>query len=306
MGFLFSLIIIGYLLGKIKAVPDNTAQVLSKLENNVFVPALVLGTFMENFTLAKMTDYGSLVIGGLIVQLIMIPIAIGTSNLLSKDSYIRKIYTYGLCFSNFGFMGNAVVKSIFGDEVFLEYLIFVIPFWTFIYVWAVPKLLIPNESSDKSVWSKIKPFINPMFIAMIIGMILGLTSLKLPAFVTTSVKTLGDCMSPVAMILTGVTVSKIDIAKTFKKLSIYLVSIVRLIAIPALAIAALYFLPLQKTLEICIVCGLSMPLGLNTIVVPGAYGLDTSEASGMALISHLLSCLSIPLVFMAAEVLLFS
>ena len=124
MGFLFALILIGYVIGKLKAVPDNTAQVLSKLENNVFVPALVLGTFMENFTLAKMTDYGALLICGLIVQIIMIPFAIGVSKALTKDTYIRKIYTYGLCFSNFGFMGNAVVKSIFGDAIFLEYLIF--------------------------------------------------------------------------------------------------------------------------------------------------------------------------------------
>ena len=48
--YLFTFIVIGYILGKFKIIPDNSATVLSKLENNLFVPALVLGTFIKNFT----------------------------------------------------------------------------------------------------------------------------------------------------------------------------------------------------------------------------------------------------------------
>ena len=44
-----------------------------------------------------------------------------------------------------------------------------------------------------------------------------------------------------------------------------------------------------------------MPLGLNTLVIPAAYGKDTSAAAGMALVSHLLSCITIPLVFLLME-----
>ncbi len=35
MGFLFLIILIGYILHKLKAIPNGTASVLSKLENNV-------------------------------------------------------------------------------------------------------------------------------------------------------------------------------------------------------------------------------------------------------------------------------
>jgi predicted permease len=47
-----------------------------------------------------------------------------------------------------------------------------------------------------------------------------------------------------------------------------------------------------------------MPLGLNTLVIPAAYGKDTSAAAGMALVSHFLSCISIPLVFLLMETIL--
>jgi predicted permease len=47
-----------------------------------------------------------------------------------------------------------------------------------------------------------------------------------------------------------------------------------------------------------------MPLGLNSVVIPGAYGLDTSAAAGMALISHVLSCISIPAIFMLFDMIM--
>ena len=49
---------------------------------------------------------------------------------------------------------------------------------------------------------------------------------------------------------------------------------------------------------LCALCSLAMPLGLNTIVIPSALGKDTTDAAGMAVISHLLSAISIPLIFM--------
>ena len=45
-------------------------------------------------------------------------------------------------------------------------------------------------------------------------------------------------------------------------------------------------------------CFACMPMGLNAIVVPAGYGKDTTDAAGLALVSHLLSVITIPLMFM--------
>ena len=45
--FLVGLIVIGYILVKTKVLSGDSASVLSKLENNVFIPALVMKTFIE-------------------------------------------------------------------------------------------------------------------------------------------------------------------------------------------------------------------------------------------------------------------
>lgn len=295
--FLFGFIIIGYILVKLKVLPENSAAVLSKLENNVFIPALVMGTFIENFTPQRISTAWKLLAVSFLVALTAIPFAYLFSKLVTKDNYIRKIYTYGLSFSNFGFMGNAVVSTLFPD-IFFEYLIFTLPLWMLIYLWGAPTLLISESGKKQTLKESLKSFINPMFIAMLIGIIIGLTGLKLPDFLVSIISVSGDCMSPVAMLLTGMVVSTISLKKTFTNARIYIISIVRLIIMPLLFIAVASFIDIPKTIFICALCTLAMPLGLNTIVIPSAYGKDTSVAAGMAVISHLLSVVTIPIIFM--------
>lgn len=293
---LFLLIAMGYIVAKLKVVPENSDTVLSKLENNLFVPALVLGTFASNFTLEKLTSAWKLFGVSFLICLVMIALAILVARCCSKDSYIRNIYTYGLAFSNFGFMGNAVVSAVFPD-MFVDYLIFTMPLWTMIYLWGVPCLLIPSGEGKQTLKSRLKSFANPMFAAMLIGIAIGLIGIPLPSFLTQVVDVTGACMSPVAMLLTGITVARMDLKKILSLKSIYVVSLVRLLVFPLLFIGVFALVPAAENIVVCAVCSLAMPLGLSTIVVPRGYGKDTSVAAGMTLVSHLLSAATIPVVF---------
>ncbi|MBE6552245.1 MAG: hypothetical protein E7665_08940 [Ruminococcaceae bacterium] len=316
MEFLFFLIIVGFIIVKAGILPDSTAKLLSKMESYIFIPALVMGTFNENCTAQKLTSSLSFIYAGSITIVISIIIAFTFGRFFSKDKYLRKIYTYGLAYSNYGFMGNAVVSALFPD-LFMDYLLFTLPFSLLVYALIIPALLMPKqekESPDNKnilsvIFTKLKSVMNPMLIGMFIGMILGLTELPRPAFFDTAVSTLGSCMSPIAMLLTGMTVAKIDLKKTFKTIPIYILSFIRLIVIPLIAIGVIFafsklFSPISNELSICILASLAMPLGLNTVVIPGSWGGDTTDAAGMALISHLLSCITIPFIFLVFDILL--
>lgn len=308
MAFLFSFILLGYILSKLNLIPDNAQTTLSKLENYLFIPALVLGTFIDNFTVATLSTAWRLLLSSLILAGVMILISIPASRLCSKDKYERNIFLYGLVFSNFGFMGNAVVSALFPD-VFLEYIIFTLPLWTLIYVWGAPVLLIGNNSKKAKLSQRLKSFLNPMFICMLIGMVIGILNIKLPAFFSSAVSAASSCMSPVAMLLTGMTLAKSNLGKLIRIKSVYLVSVFRLIVYPVLFLGVGFlakktgFVSFGDTFYICALCSLAMPLGLNTIVIPSAYGKDTTIASGMALVSHLLGCITIPLIFALYQML---
>lgn len=293
---LFSFILLGFVVAKLKAVPENASTVLSKLENTLFVPALVLGTFVKNFTIEKLSTAWKLFLISFVICLVMMLLAVVISKWCTKDRYIRNIYTYGLAFSNFGFMGNAVVNAVF-PAMFLDYLIFTMPLWTMIYLWGVPCLLIPAEEGKQTLKNRLKSFANPMLAAMVVGIAIGLCNIKLPAFLTTVIDVTGSCMSPIAMMLTGITIANMNVKKVLSMKSIYVVSVVRLIVFPLIFIGLFRIMPLAQNIVVCTICSLAMPLGLSTLVIPGGYGKDTSVAAGMAVVSHLLSAVTIPIIF---------
>jgi predicted permease len=193
-------------------------------------------------------------------------------------------------------MGNAVVSALFPNE-FMGYLIFTLPFWTLIYLWGVPTLLI-GGSEKQSLRQRLKNFANPMFVGMLLGMIIGLLSIPIPGFLNSTVSAAGSCMSPIAMLLTGMTIAQFDLKQVLRIKGVYLVTALRLIVFPLLFLGAMLLIPFPKTFATCAICSLAMPLGLNTIIVPSALGKDTRVASGMALVSHVLACITIPVVFL--------
>lgn len=310
MIFLFALILIGFVLSKWNFLPSNSAKTISKLENIIFVPALVMYTFINNCTIAVLSSIWKLLVLAAIMAFLMIGVSIFVAKLCFKEKFLQRIATYGLAFSNFGFMGNAIMNAIF-PEIFFEYTIFTLPFWFMIYLWGVPVLLMPTEETDGKVkfTARLKSFCNPMLVAMLIGLIIGLTGLgaKLPTVIVSGIKVLGDCMSPLAMILTGIAVGQTDVLKLIKKWRIYFTSFIRLLVYPLVVLLILMLLPQNSfftaTFFKCATCVAAMPMGLTAIVVPAAYGKDTSDAAGLAMISHLFSVGTIPLMFMLLETL---
>lgn len=294
-GFLFALIFIGYLLAKLGVVERGAARSLAKLENYVFVPALIIRTFTEKFTVERLVSSWRLMLVCAAILVFTTVISIFIPRLIDKDKYHRNIYTYGFAFSNFGFMGNAVVMTLYPD-IFLEYTLFTLPLWVLLYTWGVPVLLIPKAEGDSSVKSRLKSFVNPMFISLIVAIILGLIGVKFPSWLANAVSVSSDCMSPVAMLLTGIAISTIDLKATLANVKIYIASIIRLLVIPIAFILAAKLLPLSENEYVLSVCMLAMPFGLNTVIIPEAYGKDTTLATGLTLISSLLGCITIPLV----------
>lgn len=305
MAVLFLLISAGYILVKVKILNASASTVLARLVNNVFLPANILVTFTTYCNIEELKNQWQIILASGCLLVVLIIISIILSKLCTKDGYLRKIYTYALSFSNFAFMGYAVVGAIFPPEIDFAYKIFTLPFWIMIYAWGAPVLLMGNDEKGKEllprktrVKQRVKSFINPLFISMIIGIILGITEVKLPKFLNSFIGMSSNCMSPCAMILTGITVSTISLKKTFTDWNIYLVSAIKLILYPALFFVVILIFPgLDKTIVVCCMVMCAMPTGLNTIVIPSAYGKDTSFAGGLAIVSHILSCITIPLVF---------
>ena len=74
--FLFTFIAIGFALAKTKQIPKDSAAVLSKLENMLFIPALVGGTFMKDFTVERLYTMWKLLLVSSVLLAIVVPIVL--------------------------------------------------------------------------------------------------------------------------------------------------------------------------------------------------------------------------------------
>lgn len=295
MMVLFSFMALGYFLNYKGILPLNTSIALSRLETNVLVPCLVFSTFYKYCTLDNLSRKWTYVVFGAIITVVSVIIGILLSKLFSKDGYLQRIYTYSFAVANFSFMGNAVVQGLFGEDVLFDYMIFTLPLCLYVYSFGTASLIPKNSNSNNKFTFKV--FLNPICISMLFGAVAGLTRFFIPSFLVTAITSAGACMSPLAMILTGFVVANFSIKKLLSVKRIYLASILRLIVLPILFVMAFKIFGINDTVIMLTLCATAMPLGLNTVVFPAAYGGDTTPGASMALISHVLSIITIPVMF---------
>lgn len=301
---MFLFIITGFILKKLSLLPDNAGTVLSKLENYVLVPALVLDTFMSYCHIDSLRENYGTILYSLLLLVIALAISLPLSKVFAKErpgsgideAYQRSIYKYALTFGNFAFMGNAVVLGVLGDPGLFKYLLFTLPLNIAVYTWGIMILVPKGEKKE----NPLKNLFNPIFVALILGLILGLLNVKsvLPSFVVTTISNAKACMGPIAMLLTGFIIGGYDIKELIKKKRIYLATVLRLFVIPALMLLVIKAMGATDEVMTLALFAFATPLGLNTIVFPAAFGGDTKTGASMAMISHTLSVISIPLMYL--------
>lgn len=290
---LFIFMALGFFLNKKRLLPLDDSVVLSKLETYAFVPCLVFSVFYKYCTVENFKQKWTYMLYGAAVMAVSLPIGIVLAKFFAKDGYLKKIYTYSFAVANFSFMGNAVVLGVFGERVLFDYMIFTLPLNLYVYSIGMASL-IPTEKGGKI---SVKTFVNPIFIALILGAVCGLLSVPLPKFITTAISSAGACMSPLAMLLTGFVIGEYNLKTLASDKKVYLASVIRLIILPSAFMAVLLLLKTDKDIIRVALCATAMPLGLNTVVFPAAYGGDTTPGAGMALVSHLISVITIPVMF---------
>jgi hypothetical protein len=88
------------------------------------------------------------------------------SKFIGKTNYEKKVYEYSLTISNYAYMGYALMESVFGAEALADMIFFCIPFAIYTYTVGYLKLT-QNKIS-------IKRLINPMTVAIFLGIFFGL------------------------------------------------------------------------------------------------------------------------------------
>lgn len=296
MGLLICLSI-GYILRRFHLEPVNTPMVLSKLEIYVFMPAMVLSSFINSCNIQSLRENLPLFLFGLVCTVCSFFIGRLLCRLFSRDRYEQKIYAYSLSVANFGYIGMPVVASLLGGQGLFEFNIFAICLNMLVYGYLVSSLVPEGKENPKN--DLLRRIFNPVTVAMILGLVLGLTGLsrQLPGFLLNTLDDLSGCVGPVAMLLTGFVVGGFRLPEVLKIKKVYLVSFLRLLVLPMALVGIVWLLGGDKNACLLTMIAFSSALGLNTVVVPATYGGDTHLGAAMALISSVGCVFTLPLLY---------
>lgn len=309
---LFLCMSIGYILCKAKILPLDAGKVMAKLLTWVFSPALSFHAMSTRCTVENFTKGGSYILISLISVTIALTIAILLSRLFVKDnSYERGVYKYALMFGNSGYVGDPLVLALFGVDGLFWYKLVCLPITILIYTWGI-SVLVPQQDGAKG--NNLKRLLNAPMVATLVGIVVGLLGFgdvligaEATTFFGSALNSLKSCYGPVAMLLAGFTVARFDILNMLKNVRVYFATGLRLVVIPVFLIAVLYGIMLllniifgmavDTYILFMLFFAIATPLGLNTVVFPEAFGGDPSTGASMAMISHTLCVISIPLMF---------
>ena len=280
----------GYLLRVSGKLSENAGKILSALSAMIFCPAYNLRNLWLNFTVSKITE-NALILGyGLLITLLFIGLALLLARMLGKPGLERRSLAYAFSIPNYGYFGYPVIEGVFGSAVLSQVLIFVIPLSiatnTYGYL-----LFTPN---GKITWKRL---CNPLILAVVLGIALGLSGIPMPGFIEDALVGAGNCMSPVAMLLAGFVLGAFPLKKLLAGWRGYWVSAIRLLLIPAVFFAGLWICGLRDIWMLLPMTVAAMPLGLNLVVYPESMGMDASENAKMCCVSYLMAIAVLPVLF---------
>ncbi len=295
IGIMFAFIAFGYLLCKRKVITN--AKPLSTVLMWVFLPAVVFDVFYKNFTVKNLTTALPYLIAGLVVMFVCLAVFHPILKRY-KDRITRNTYLYSMMFTNMAYMGFPLIQGVF-PNLYLFFVVFTIGLH--VYIFTVGTVMFAPEGQKLSLKGLLSPIMIALFVGLLCGPIFDLADAKLPSFIEKIIGTAAGCMSPIAMLITGITLARLPLSKLFTCKGVYLFTAIRLLIIPAVfgVIAylchLLFALPIGVVQVTIIYCAL--PMGLNTVVFAEANGGDGTLGAQCAFISHILSLATLPLVF---------
>ncbi len=285
VAILFVFALIGFSLCKANIIDCENSKFLSTLVVWVFLPATSFKSFSTNFTVKYITEKYDIILTSVVIVVIVSTAAFFVSKILTRDAYRRAVYTYSLTVPNSGYMGIPLTQALYGPSMLINVLLFALPINIYLYSIGYCSLI-----KSKLTFKKL---INPPMLAIVIGAVFGLSGLQLPDFVTDFLTVASSPMGPCTMLILGMALSEYNLKKLLKNPMNYVVSLLRLVVIPAIVVVVLKLVNLENVIMPALIV-YSMPCGLNTVVFPKLVGEDCETGAALTLISTALSMATIP------------
>lgn len=289
---LYIFIIVGVILGKWRKDMAAKSSLLSFLTVNLLLPSKTLLNFANNFTVSYLqNNYITIFISVGILCLLVLLGGLTGKVLSRKDAYGQKVYTYSVAVANYAYLGYVLVENALGEAALNDIMVFCVPFSIYCYTFGVSLLM--DKKTD------LKSLLTPTPLAIVVGIFLGLTGIRLPEVILTVAKNASAATGPVTMLLVGLVISGFTLKEILPTWESWAFSFVKLLLAPAMVFAICKLLGLFMTVPGSVypsaVIMAAMPCGLNPVIYPRLIGKDCAMGAKLIPLTAILSMLTIPL-----------
>ena len=296
---ILGMILVGFVIGEKGWFDDKSRGLLAKLVTQVALPCYMLYTITQRFTAADLLIMLPALRFPALSMVILLGIATGVARIFAVRQDRRGHFISMFFNSNTIFVGLPINQALFGDASIPYVLIYYMCNTTFF--WTLGTYLIQRDGEGEAQFdlkTSLKKVFSPPLMGFILGLVMVMLQIKLPAFLASDLQYLGNLTTPLSMIFIGLSVSHVGVKQLVLGKDQLLILLGRFLVAPLLMASIVYWLPLPSLMKQVFIIQSAMPVMTNAPVVARLYGADSDYAAVMVTETTLATMVVIPILML--------
>lgn len=287
-----TLILVSYICVKKHVLDRNFSKGLSFLVMNVFLPCSILNSVISNHPDISGSQLTQAIVMLSLAMLIPYVISAAATRLFCRGGKNAAVFELLCSVINTMFIGLPILEGMFGSIAVLYCALSCLSYNVLLYTYGTWRLRAGLDGSGSAL--RIKSVFTAPFIATLIALVIFAFSLPTPLFIREVISTVSAATVPASMIVIGATLGSARLSDALREKSIYAVSLLRLVIIPAVVLFILRFLTDDPVLLANCVILAACPSAVLVTILSLQYGADAMYASKGVLVTTLLSMITLP------------
>lgn len=292
--------LIGIFAVKMHFLDREKLGVLSGCITKILLPLLIFTNTINGTTRKQFLSSVVIILLAAVLYLTLYVVSAILAKLFKIDCKHESLYRACTMFGNCGFMGIPIISSLYPEQGGLY-----IAMYTVIdqlALWTVgTDLTSPVDNTNKlSASQRFRKMINPATIAILAGVFVVLTGVKLPSIIVTALAKTGAAASPLAMVYLGGVFCYIKIIDYLKLKEVYVTIVVKMLLLPILVYSILSHISAVNQ-NVAVTMGIlcALPTMSSVAMMAESQRSDSDYATGFIFVTTLISIITLPVVCLA-------
>lgn len=288
--------LIGFLSVKLKYLEAGIASSISRVIVRITLPLLIITTITSQELNPDMLKNAAILI---VIELVVLCLLFGLGTLCAKlfrlSGTTKTMHRLMSTFGNVIFLGYPLITTLYGQVGLFYAVIYALVNDGF--VWTYGVYLMARDDENESAKNPLWNLINPNTVSFVISLLMLAFGLRLPDLLHKTLSGIGSLTTYLSMLFIGMTLAMIHLKSIYKRVSIYVLSLVKMVLFPLALILILRLFPIDRTLCGVLVLQVAMPVQTVLTILANEYRSDFKYAAECVFITTVLSLGLLPLCY---------